>query len=288
MMRLKQYLKSSANLVLLSKFTIFIILLPLFGCIENFEPTYKEEDIPHLVKQICKDEYNLDVITKRISNTLWVYAPLTKILHKDYGIKPDKVFNEETSDKIRNILTTIGRVLINSDYTPEFFVLVVLDIDIGLDYRMIGYVLDVKKSYAGFIPWTEANRRYVTKFRIAPEAIGDISGEYLEVYGIRLPDFLAEQIAQRIALQFQGEALKKYFKVEKSEGRFSNDTFRFEYSIEELSKPERKIDVKTQILKTIAYCINTYEFKDFLFVEIEDSLTGEKSIFSRKALKDFL
>lgn len=286
MMRLKLSLKNLVNCVLL--FLNIFLLIFLSSCIERLEPTYKEGDIPHLVKKICKDEYNLNVITKRATNTLWIYAPLTKILHKDYGLKEDKIFDEEMTDKLRNILTTIGRVLISSDNTPEFFALLASDTNIGLDYTVIGCVLDVKKSYAGFIPWPEANRRYVIKFEIAPQAIGDTDGTHLNTYDIRLPDFLAAQISQRIGFQFQEENLKKYFKVEKSEGRFIDDMFVFEYSIRQISKPDKEIDIKKEILKTIAYCIKAYEFKDFLLVEVINSATGEKSTFSRAALKDFL
>jgi hypothetical protein len=268
-----------------------LIFIPLFitGCsFKPIEPTYKEEDIPRIVKQICKDEYNLEITTKRTPTTLWIYAPFSKILHKDYGVKEDKIFDEEMIDKLRNILITIGRVLISSDNTPEFFALVASDINLGLDYIIIENVLDMKKSYAGFIPETEANRRYVIDLKIAPEAIGDTMGTHLKTYNIKLPDFLAKQIAQRIGAQFQVDERKKYFKVEKSEGKFSNDTFTFEYSIEEIAKPAKEIDIQKEISNIIAYCLNTYEFKDFLLVEIKNAFTGEKSVYSRLALKDFL
>jgi hypothetical protein len=237
-----------------------------------------------MVKQICKDEYNLDVTTKRTSTTLWIYAPLNKILHKEYGLTEGKIFDEGMTDKLRNILTTIGRVLISSDNTPDFFALVASDINIGLDYTLIGCVLDIKKSYAGFIPWTEANRRYVMRFKITPEAIGDKTGQHLEAYSITLPDFLAEQIAQRIATKFQEEGLKKYFKLTKSEARFSNDAFVFEYAIERIAEPNKKIDIKNEVLNTVTYCIKTYEFRDFLLVEINDLTGKDKTLLSREAI----
>lgn len=283
MMRLKPSSKNSAKPALLFNFTLFLLLF-LSSCSKPIEPTYKEEDIPYLVKQICKDEYNLEVTTQRTTTVLWIYAPLSKILHQDYGTKEDKIFDEEMSDKLRNILTTIGRVLISSDNTPEFFALTASDINLGLDYTIIGNVLDIKKSYAGFIPWTETNRRYVIGFRIAPEAIGDSSGTHLQVYEINLVDFLAEQIAQRIGAQFQGEERKKYFKVEKSKGSFRNDTFIFEYSIEQILKPPKEIDIKKEILNTITYCIKTYEFKDFTMVEINDLIRQDKLILSNATI----
>lgn len=261
-----------------------LICLSLSGCQISTEPTYKEKDIPYIVKKICKDEYNLEVTTKRTPTTLWIYAPLPKILHKDYGIEADKTFDEEMMEKLRNILTTIGRVLISSDNAPEFFALLASDINLGLDYTLIGSVLDIKKSYAGFIPWTEANRRYVIKFNLSPDAIGDKEGGHLQAYDIKLPDFLAEQIAQRIGAQFQEETFKKYFKIEELSGKFNNGAFIFEYSIKQISKPQKKIDIQEEILKTITYCIKTYEFKDFSSVGINNLLIQDRVILNRQAV----
>jgi hypothetical protein len=248
------------------------------------EPTYKEGDIPYLVKKICKEEYNLEVTTKRTATTLWIYAPLTKILDKEYGIKEGKLFDPEMVDKLRNILTTIGRVLISSDNTPEFYALVASDINIGIDYTLIGNTLDIKKSYANFIPWTEANRRYVLRLNLAPEAIGDLNGEHLKAYDVTLPDFLAEQIGQRIGMKFQEDEWKKYFKVEKANGRFANNTFAIEYSINEISKPDKEIDIKEEILNIITYCLKSYEFKDFSGLELTDLAKQNTLILGRTAI----
>ena len=282
-MRLKASLKNSANPGLLLKLSIFIIL-SLSGCINNLEPTYKEQDIPSVIKKICKEDYNLEVITIRMPTTLWIYAPLPKILHQDSGIKEDEIFDEEITDKLRNILNTIGRVIISSDNAPEFFALVASDINLGLDYTIIGNVLDMRKSYAGFTPWTETNRRYVIRFALAPDAINDKNGTHLKSSDIRLADFLAEQIAQRIAVQFQEEGFKKYFKVGKTEGRFIDRNFIFEYSIEQIAQPEKKINILKEILNTITYCIKTYEFRDFSRVVITDLITADKLILNQQEI----
>jgi len=284
-MKLKPSLKNSANPALPFSFIISVsISLFLYGCLGPVEPAYKEKDTPYMVKKICKDEYNLDVTTKRTYTTLWIYAPLTKFLHKEYGKKEDKIFDEEMLDNLRNILTTIGRVVINSDNPPEFFALLASDINLGLDYTIIGNALDIKKSYAGFIPWIEANRRYVIGFKLAPEAIQDTTGTHLDAYDIKLPDFLAEQISQRIGVQFREEGWKKYFEVDESNGRFSNGTFIFEYSIKQTSRPPKEINLQEEILNTIAYCIKTYEFKDFTTLELKDLLTQHELILSQAAI----
>lgn len=251
------------------------------GCQTPIEPTYKEADIPDTVKKICKDEYGLEVIARRLPNALWIYAPLSKIFHKEYGIKKDKIFDEETTDKLREILTTVGRVLISADKAPEFFALLASDINLGLDYTIIGSVTDIKKSYAGAIPFTELNKRYVIELKLAPDAIGDTEGEHLKAYDIKLPDFLAEQIAQRIAMQFQEENLRKRFRIEKSQGRFDNGTFIFEYAIEEISPPDKNTYIMKEALNTITYCLKTYEFQDFSRLEIKDLIRQDKLVLSK-------
>lgn len=281
MMKSKLFLKNSIKSAL--RFSLLLSIF-LYGCQSNIEPTYKENDIPAIVKKICLNEYNLDITTQRTPTTLWIYAPLEKILHKDFGTDSEKIFDEEISEKLRNILTAIGRVLISCDNTPEFYALVASDINIGLDYTIIGNVLDLKKTYAGFTPWTEANKRYVIKFTTNSEAVKDLAGLHLKAYDITLPDFLANQIAQRINAYFQDAERKKYFKVEKSDGEFNNNNFIFNYSINQISSPPQRIDIVKEILKIISYCLKTYEFRAFSSVEINGASGQDKFTLSKEAI----
>jgi hypothetical protein len=282
MTKSKASLRNSAKPAPLLVSALFLLLLS--GCSGKIEPTYKEKDIPYLVQKICKDEYKLDVTTQRTHNTLWIYAPLNKILHKEYGVNPDKLFDDEVTEKIRNIITTIGRVLISSDDTPQFFAFLASDIKLGIDYTLIGCVQDIKKSYADFIPWTEANRRYVIRFKASPEAIGDNTGYHFMPYDIKMGDFLAEQIAQRVGAKFQDEELKKCFKVEKSEGKFTNGIFYFDYAIAQTAKPPKPIDIKNEFLDTITYCLKTYEFTDFSGIVLTDLKTLDKLELNNTAI----
>ncbi|MBU1905675.1 MAG: hypothetical protein KJ923_01600, partial [Candidatus Omnitrophica bacterium] len=101
---------------------------------------------------------------------------MDRLLDKDYGIVEGKVFDEEISHELSNILSSVGRVLLSSENNLEFYVMVASDIKAGLDYTIIGNVLDTKKSYAGVIHWTEINRRYLIGFGENPAAIADTTG----------------------------------------------------------------------------------------------------------------
>lgn len=283
MMKLKRFLWNLAKHGLL--FSLLVLLLSIYGCSEKIEPSYKESQIPELVQKICKEEYNLEVTTKRNGSTVWIYAPIQKVLHSDFGVKEDKIFSEELSEKLRNIITTIGRVLISSDNAAEFFALTISDINIGLDYTIIGSSLDMKKAYAGFLPWTESNRRFVVSLNMNPNAINDTQGTHLKTFDITLKDFLANQIAQRIASEFSAEDNNKYFKVEKSEGMFAQGEFIFNYSIKKLAKKHKvEINIRERILDIIAYCLKSYEFKDFYSVELNDLNTNGKTYLNKKTI----
>lgn len=267
---------------LLLKLALSITLFTCGCSPAEIEPTYKEKDISSSIKKICREEYKIDVVAKIAPGTIWVYLPLDKLLHKEYGITEDKVFDEGVMDKLRIILTSIGRVLLSADRAPEFFAVVSSDTVLGIDYTVIGNVLDIKKSYAGALPWTEANRRYVFKFELSPQAIGDQQGKHMAAYDIKMGDFLADQIAQRAAGEFQGEELKKYFKTERCDGIFNNGKFAFSYLIRQTAKPEKRIyaDAGVYIIQKISdiasYCIKAYEFRDFSELEITDILTLDK------------
>lgn len=282
-MKSKPSLKNSAKAALL-----FNVLLFYFcGCSGQIEPSYKEKDIPYLVKKICKDEYNLDVATKRTTNTLWIYAPLNKILDKEFGTNKDKIFDEEMTEKLRNILTAVGRVLVSSDNAPEFYALLASDINVGLDYTIIGNVLDTKKSYAGFLPWTEANKRYVMKINISPQAIGDKTGVHLEAYDIQLPQFLAEQIAQRLETEFNQGNLKDNFKIKPIEANFKDKRFVFKIEFNKLNASDTT-DITQEAFKISSFVLQEYDFKDFLEVQINEVESGKSTALNQKALfEDF-
>ncbi len=258
----------------------------LAGCFsDDIQPSYKEADIPVNIKKICREEFKLNVAPIRVGNTLWVYAPQPRLLHAEFGKNPEKVFDEELLDKARNILTSISRVLLSSDKAPEFFVLVLSDINLGLDYSLTANILDIKKAAAGGIPWNEANKRYVIGFEQAINAKGDLSGEHLKVYDLKLSEFLSRQIVQRVRMLFQEESIKKYFSLKEVNAGFRNKVFSLEYSMAKKAEQKEKPDIPRAILKSIAYCFKTYDFKDFSRVQIRDLLGGKSVVYESRDIQ---
>ncbi len=276
-MRLKPFLKNSARPVLLYN-TLAILFISLIGCSPVTESTYKENEIPSVIKKICKDEYNLDVITKRLPNTLWVYASTSKMLHDEYGITKDKFFDEALIEKLRNILTAIGRVLLNCDKTPEFYGLVISDIKVGIDYTIIANILDTKKAYVGYIPEEEINKRFLLKLELKEDAIDDPDGKHFKFYDMSLAQFITGQISQRIKNVLSKEDSHSIF-----DAIFKDGVFKFEFDMDPVIFNK---SYEEQITRFIAYTIiRSYEFKDFLSVEITDLRTEEKQEFGRSLLE---
>jgi hypothetical protein len=286
-MRSKPFLKNSASPALL--YSLSLILIFISSCSSDIKPTYKEKEIPNFIKKICKEEYNLNVTTRVVGNTLWVYAPIPRIIDKDYAVTKDKFFDDEMNDKLRKVMTSIGRVLISSDRAPEFYFLVISDTEEkGLDYTLIGNVMDIKKSYAGFIPWAETNRRYVRKLENAPLALGDTAGKHIRPYDINLPEFIASQIAQRIEDRFREDDLKYQHQVNLVEARFTPTTLVINADIK---KQEMRIvtsqnDYLTkEALKIAASVTRAYDFNDFTNVEINDLQNGKSTIVNRSTVE---
>jgi hypothetical protein len=282
-MKSKRFLRNLTRPALL--FSLLALTLTLIGCQAEIEPSYKGQEIPLHIQKICKEEYGLDVVVKRIGATLWIYAPVSKLLHEKFGVEKDKVFAEEVKEKLINILTSIGRVILSADKAPDFYCLFISDVEAGIDYGLIGYVLDMKKHYAGFIPYTEADKRYVVKFGVNPDGIGDRAGAHLKVYDIKLADFLAEQIAQRIGVKFQSEDWKNFFTVDSVQGVYKGGTFIFNYAIKPTPLFQGGIDVRKEILTIAAYCLRTYEFDGFSGISLNDLVSGNQTIIGRAALE---
>lgn len=288
-------MKSKLSLRSLAKTGLKILPLILFlsSCSYSTAPSFQKEDIPQAVKDICKKEYGLDISTNLVGSTLWVYMPLEDILSKPpkpekytsrFSLEDDKAFFEERNlkvyylikpipekenqeektldksviKKILNVLQVIPRVLFSMDNSkgnnPMFFCIVVADIKYGPEIKLTIYSLDLKKSLYGLISQTEYQHRIVQDGGISLQSIGDKEGKHLVYRDITLGEFIAGQIQNRISLKFEKLDVGK------------------------------NADIDKEVSKIVFYTLNTYGFKDFTFVEMNNLVTGAKNILNQKAV----
>ena len=268
------------------------LILFLSACSSSTSPSFLKEDIPQAIQDICKKEYKLEVFSKLVGSTLWVYVPLEGIISKPE--KPEKYterfllediknFLEEgvlkvsylvklteekekqqemgldksVNEKIFKVLQVIRRVLFSVDNSkkdsPLFFCIVTADIKNGFEIKQIFHALDLKKISYGIISQTEYQHRIIQDSVISPLIIGDKTGTHLVYRDITLTEFIVDQIQARIKLKFQ--------------------------------RPEvpRNADIDKEVLKIISSTLNAYEFKDFTFVQIDNLATRKKNILNQKA-----
>lgn len=286
--------RSKLSLRNLAKAGLKVLPLILFlsACSSSTSATFLKENIPQAVKEICKKEYKLDISTKLIGRTLWVYMPLEDILVKppkpekyierflledknnfleekilkiNYLVKPvpekekqqEMALDKSVNEKIFNLLQVVRRVLFSMDNSkmdsPLFFCIITSDIKNGFEIKYISYLPDLKKLSYGIISQTEYQHRIVQDTAVSPQIIGDREGRHLEYRDITLEDFITQQIRTRIKLKFQ--------------------------------KPEveKNADIDKEVLRIVSYTLKTYEFKDFTTVEMLNLATGGKIILNQKA-----
>jgi len=263
-----------------------VILISLFisGC--NFlEPTYTKEKIVDSIINICKEEYDAQPHVWLLGETVWIYLPMPRLVTKDLA------WDSETMNKIGKVTMGASRVLLSMKPRPQFLVLVASDTtELGIDYITISWIPDIVKFQLELISRDEFLRRHVIRVKDNTVAIGDTAGRHIIKDEIKLQDFLAAQIAQRINNKFsQEEPFKGHFETKDYYGIFEGDTFKIYAYIKQTEPlPQGPIDIQREMNKVIAYVIREYDFKDFLLAEAENTATGDRTAFSRLALRQFL
>jgi hypothetical protein len=289
MTKLKPFSKSLAKAGL----KILPLIFFISACNSSVTPSFLKEDVAQAVNDLCKKEYQLDLVTKLVGQTLWVYMPLEDIITKSekpekyierfliedkkntlnegilrvsYSVKPiperevkqEIALSKSVNEKLFNVLQVIRRVLFSTDNSkinnPLFFCIVTADIKNGIEIKQIFYLSDLKKISFGFISQTEYQHRIIQDTSVSTQIIGDTEGRHLDYQNITLEDFIVGQIQNRIRIKFQ--------------------------------KPEveKNADIDKEVLKIVAYTANTYNFRNFALLEMINLLEEKKTILNRTAV----
>ncbi|MDD5246508.1 MAG: hypothetical protein PHS09_03845 [Candidatus Omnitrophica bacterium] len=271
-----------------------LALLPLFfGCSSSTSPTYLRENIPQAVKDICKNEYKVDVHVKLIGKTLWVYLPLENLFEEndkpqknierfkveenrasfpDDGLKvrykiipvPEKdkyqqiKYEKDAAEKINSVWKVLRRVIFSAEDLkkngPHFFCIVTADIKNGFVLRDTFYFQDLKKLSFYHIPVSEFQHRDIQDSAISADIIGDKNGDSLRYTDVNMKQFISWQIEQRIKFKFE--------------------------------KPEvgKNADIDSEIFKIIINTLRIYDYRDFSFIELDNLATKNRNLLNRQAV----
>ena len=292
-MKLKLSLKNSAKSGLF--LNLLLILSLVSGCSTSTAPTFTLDKITTSIEDICKKEYGMNVSSRMVGETLWVYLPLNNILGKkdpptkatdifevtdlteefrdktfrlEYSVKSippketldDSEITKDASDKISNLWKVIRRIIFSLEHAknsePKFYCVVAADIKKGFEIKLVVYYLDLKKVSYGLISSEEYQHRTIQDINIDPAIIGDRRGAYLQYRDISLEEFIANQIINRIKLKFQKPEVTKHADIEK------------------------------EILKIVVTVFNIYKFEGFENVELEGKEQQLKILFNKAAIQE--
>jgi len=321
-------------------FSLICVIIILFGCSNASE---QDASIPTTAAhqkliQLCKNDYNLDIVTTAHDNTLWIYLPLDQSflsitaskdgpskspdfeekhqihyldgefvndafqIHYDIRLKKlytdnkgiDTKYSEEYSTKQRFLLSAITRAYseiekepnsnryvekiagdvdfvgkkknathkklvhsyVKTSAVPDFFVIVIADIEKGIESRMYLYLQDLRRSThdQGFSE--EYVKRAVVMQPVGHEIIiGDKTGSHLETYDLSWVEFLTKQMVYRITLKYTFSSLPPL------------------------------PDTKQQLIDIAAETIQAYDFDEFHSLNLVDLETNTTDTFSKADLK---
>jgi hypothetical protein len=310
--------------------TGYLLLATLTGC----APTYPKGNTNEAVAKICKQEYGADVKVDTVGKTMVIYLPLTDLL--DYSFNLTK----SASEKMNNVIFAAARVALSTDASIDFYCVIAHDTKMPeLQIIIIKNVEDVKRLFASDISRGEymkrmlidmrqnpkAKKEQVVKeifnkmnldpkwqdqvmadfFRSEPAGIGDIGywNDRFYIKDITLAEFLAEQIANRVRMEFREDKyLKDNFLLKSAKGTYlttkDKRLFRFEVLAERSAAGAgTTIEDSDKIFETVlsitGHVLHGYYFKDYDAVEVLDQREGrsievtavELEAFRQKKLK---
>lgn len=302
----------------------YCLLAVLTGC----SATYPKDKIKESIVRICKQEYKTDVKVQIEGKTMAIYLPLTDLM--DYSFNLSK----PASDKINDVIFSAARVALSTDAKIDFYCIIAHDVKMPeLQVIIIKGVEDIKRLFATDISrgeymkrmlidlrWSpQAKKEQVIKdifnkmnlepkwqdqvmadfFRSQPSGIGDIGywNDRFYIKDITLAEFLAEQMANRVRIEFrEDKGLKDEFILKSAKCSYvtkkDKDIFIFEVLTDHtVTGAGTTIEDSDKIFETVlsvaGQVIHGYHFDDYDAVDILDQRAGRSIEITPDELEGF-
>ncbi len=296
--------------------------------LEGCGPTYPKERFRESIIRVCRDEYKVDVKVETIGKTIAIYLPLADLLDFTFSI------SKSASEKINDVILSVSRVALSTDADFNFYCVIAHDIRIPeIQIVIIKSVDDVKRFLLNDISRSEYSKRMLIDIRLNPQSqkerdirdvfskmtvdkewqeqvmndffrsepavLGDIGywGGRFYVKDISLGEFLAEQIASRIKMDFRDDKfLVENFFMRSSKGAYlmkvGKRFFKLDLAAEaktvDAFEEERQANrVFREALKIAATVLHGYKFTDFNHLEVTNEGRTIDLIVSKDNLELF-
>ena len=296
----------------------------LAGCM----PTYPKENLTESIVQVCKKEYDIDVKAEIVGKTVAIYLPLENLMDFTFAL------TKGASEKINDVILSVSRVVLSTDADVDFYCIIAHDVRIPeIQVIIIKSTNDVKRLLLNDISRGEYGKRLLIDIRLNPQsqkersvqevfrkmdldpqwqeqvmndffrsepaAMGDIgywNGRFY-MKDITLPEFLAEQMASRLKIEFkENKDLADNFLLKASKGAYKSKADEHYFQLEILAEPRWFEDlddrpmtdkVLAAALRVAAYVVHAYRFEEFNYVEIDSMHDGRVLRVSKGMLEDF-
>lgn len=305
-------------------FAILALIVSLTGC----EPTYPKNRFKESIIRLCKNEYKIDVKVRTFGKTAAIYIPLEDLMDFSFALTPS------ATEKLNDVIMSVTRVVLSTDADCDFYCIIAHDVRVPeIQVIIIKYVDDVKRVFLGDISRGEFGKRMIIDvrlnpqsqkersikdvfqkmsldpkwqdqimndfFRAEPAGLGDIGywGGRFYIKDITLPEFMAEQIAGRIKMEFRDDkSLSAAFSLKSVKGYYNTGADRPYFKIELLAEGRSHGDAAPgqlddgaieAALKVAAEVIHGYAFDGFKYVEVANQADGRNLKVSGDSLEKY-
>ena len=309
---------------LISLLCASLVLVTLTGC----GPTYPKEKFEESIVKVCKNEYKLDVKVEAIGKTVAIYVPLPDLMDFTFAI------TKSASEKINDVILTVSRVMLSTDAKFDFYCIIAHDVKIPeIQIVIIKTVDDVKRFLLNDISRGEYSKRMIVDVRLNPQAqkeraikevfqkmsldrkwqeevmndffragpsglgeIGYWNGRFY-IKDVTIPEFLAEQMANRVRIEFREKKdLADAYLIKSVKGLYNDKLAKPYFKLEVSAEPKSLKDANDsaaadkifgETLAVAGHVVHVYRFDNFDYLEVVNQPDGKTLRVSRDDLEAF-
>ena len=253
----------------------------LSGCGPKY--TYPADSVPKSIEDITQKENHLEVTARVVGKTAGALITIDDLVD-DKGQIP-----KEVHEKMGQIMQAVTRVSLSTSREIDFCAVVIRDRSQLNELTVTRSLDDTKRANSDAIGVEESiNRTLFGQGKYQPSAGGEKDFVLKEV---KLENFLAEQIAQRIRFNFskepKDEASAQAFVLVDGLYDPAPEAKRFRFAMLSLKAAEPR-ETMTNVLRTVRDVLGGYRFTDFNEIEILDYLNRQKLTISQKTMADYI
>jgi len=208
----------------LKNLLVSLLVLSLTAC--TIPPSYSRKNIDKVIKKICKEEYNIDVVTWLVKDTVWVYAPFGRFVDQEGG------WDKKVTEDFGRIFHSLSRAFLNMEKPPKFYCFVASDVKYrGIDLYHIGFIPDKIKFDMGLISLGEREKRLGYIYFPNPQALDDTKGRHINKYNVVIEEFMALLIEQNMEKEFNFSKFANNYQTSSFIAQYQKDQIEVSFNI---------------------------------------------------------